>query len=374
MSRHDPTLIILTPGFPASEDDSNCLPLQQQLIRQIRTTMPRLHIIIISFQYPYFRKPYTWNGIPVICYGGKNKGGLSRLLLRRKIFQTLERIHSTRSIAGILSFWYGECAWVGKKFADAKGLRHRCWLLGQDARKENKYPGRLAPGGNEILALSDFLQHEFEKNHAVRPLHKLYPGIDPSLYSTHPPDKDIDLLGVGSLVPLKQYGIFIRIVEALRKDLPHIRAAIAGDGIEKQKLQQEIERLQLTNNLRLLGEIPHHRVQQYMQRARILLHPSSFEGFGVVCIEALAAGAEVISFVQPLQQSVPGWHIAGTEKDMLFKSRQILSGAHTFNGHIFNTTEHMTRELLQQFDIEPILSGERELPSAIAAIPGQIHP
>jgi len=43
----------------------------------------------------------------------------------------------------LLSFWYGECALVGKKFADKYSIKHYCWMWGQDAKKENKYVGQL---------------------------------------------------------------------------------------------------------------------------------------------------------------------------------------------------------------------------------------
>jgi hypothetical protein len=89
----------------------------------------------------------------------------------------------SNKITGLLSFWCNECAWIGKHFGDKHGIKHYCWVLGQDAKKENKYPRRLRPGPEELVALSDFLQDEFERNHAIRPLHMIPPGIDKSSFS-----------------------------------------------------------------------------------------------------------------------------------------------------------------------------------------------
>ena len=165
MNKDEKTLVLLTPGFAKDEADSVCLPMQQQLARALKEISPQLNIIVLSFQYPYHTKKYTWFYTKVIPFNGRNKGGLPRLLLRKKINATLRKIHNETPITGLLSFWYGECALVGHRFADTHGLKHFCWILGQDAKKENKYPRRSSLRPEELIALSDFLQTEFERNH-----------------------------------------------------------------------------------------------------------------------------------------------------------------------------------------------------------------
>jgi len=48
--------------------------------------------------------------------------------------------------------------------------------------------------------------------------------------------------------------------------------------------------------------LAHPELLEWMQRGKVFLHPSSYEGFGIVCIEALCSGAEVISFVKTYEQ------------------------------------------------------------------------
>jgi hypothetical protein len=62
-----------------------------------------------------------------------------------------------------------------------------------------------------------------------------------------------------------------------------------------------------------------------MQRSKILLHPSSYEGLGMVCLEALYTGAHVISFCQPFKQPIPHWHIVKDEAEMTEKALQLLA-------------------------------------------------
>jgi glycosyltransferase involved in cell wall biosynthesis len=330
MNNRRQTLVILTPGFPRSEDDTTCLPMQQQLVKAIKRNDPLLDIIILSFHYPFFKKTYQWHDVKVISFGGKNKGGLTKLLLRQRANAALKKINSENDIIGILSFWYGECAWVAKRFADKHNLKHYCWVLGQDAKKENKYPLRLHARADELMALSDFIQDEFERNHGVRPAHMIPPGVDTSA-SVNMISKDIDIIAAGSLIPLKQYEILVEIVSGIKKERPGVKAVLIGDGPERAKLQKLIGEKGLDQNIRLTGELAHPEVLELMQRGKIFIHPSSYEAFGVVCIEALHAGCHVISFCRPMKHHIEGWHIVSSKEAMEQKAIEILQENHTIH-------------------------------------------
>src|ERR1041384_4250907 len=107
------TLIILTPGFPKDETDSTCIPPQQVFVRAVARNFPQLDIMVLSFHYPYHKTPYTWHGILVIPFGGRNKGGINKLFLKKRIREELANIYASKRVAGILSFWCGECALIG---------------------------------------------------------------------------------------------------------------------------------------------------------------------------------------------------------------------------------------------------------------------
>jgi glycosyltransferase involved in cell wall biosynthesis len=329
MNNERKTFIILTPGFPENEADSTCLPLQQSFIRSLKELYPQIEIIVLSFQHPYHKIKYKWFDIPVIPYSGRNKGGLNRLLLRKRIYSTLKRLHRAKKIMGLLSFWCNECAWTGKHFGDKYGIKHYCWILGQDAKKENKYPQKIRPKPDELIALSDFIRDEFEKNHGIRPFNLVPPGIDTKQFLSLPAKKDIDILAAGSLIPLKQYDFFLLAVAEIKKQIPLVKAALIGDGPERKRLETLITTLGLQPNVSLTGELPHTEVLQWMQRTRTFLHTSSYEAFGVVCIEALHAGAYVVSFIKPMYSAIQNWHIAGNKEDMIQKILEILKNPAT---------------------------------------------
>lgn len=316
MSAAGKSLIILTPGFPANETDSTCLPWMQNIMRNLKTAHPELTITVISFQYPHTTTEYCWEGIKVIPLGGANKGGLSKFLLRSRACKKLDRIHKQRRVTGILSFWYGECARTGHLFARRKSVRHACWIAGQDAKKNNRFPERLKIPGSDLIAGSDFIRKFFFENHAVIPEHIMVPGTDASLFGNDIDEKDIDLLGAGSLIPLKQYEIFLKTVKAIHEKKKGIKAVLIGKGPEEEKLKQQINKYGLEKVVTLTGELSYNDTLKHMQRTKVFLHPSAYEGFGCVCTEALCAGARVVRFTNPMNTPMKNTISVNTAKQM----------------------------------------------------------
>ncbi|HCN82244.1 MAG TPA: hypothetical protein DIT07_01300 [Sphingobacteriaceae bacterium] len=321
----DRTFIILTPGFPADEQDSTCLPAQQSFVKALKNNFPDLNIIILAFQYPFSKQEYLWNGIQVIPFNGRNKGKLSRIVTWIKVWRTLKKLKTENHPIDLFSFWYGECALLGKRFSERYNAKHLTWLLGQDARAKNKYVKWLHPKAEELVAMSVFLSQEFERNYVLRPKFVVPNGVDPHLFSASLMERDLDILGVGSLIPLKMYDIFIDIIEELKSQFPFIKASICGKGEEFSVLQSMIVKKRLSDTIELAGEKSHPEVLQMMQRSKIFLHPSSYEGFSGACLEALYAGAHVISFCNPMDKKISHWHIVHNKEEMIQKVIAILN-------------------------------------------------
>lgn len=318
------SFIILTPGFAKDTEDTTCIPMQQNFIRKLKEKFPTLNIIILALEYPYVKKKYEWFDNTVLSFNNRNRGGISRIFLRWRVLKELEKIHLKTGISGILSFWYGECALLGKKFADKHLVPHYCWMWGQDAKKGNKYVSKVKLRENDLIAFSDFLQNEFQKNYSLTPQHVIPPGIDIEQLPAPNPNKDIDIIAAGSLIPLKRYDLFINVIAEIKKTFPSVIAVLIGDGPERERLQRLVEKYGLQSNLTLTGELSHPEVLQWMQRSKIFLHPSAYEGFGIVCIEALSAGATVITFVRPMNLPIDNWQIAASKEEMIAKAINLL--------------------------------------------------
>lgn len=325
MSNESKTLIILTPGFPKDEADSTCLPFLQTFIRSVNRVDPSLNIIVLAFQYPHFSKEYFWEGNKVISFNGRNKGKIYRLLLWIKILKKIKKLTHENNVIGFFNLWLGECALIGKYASKKYRIKSFTWILGQDAKTNNGYIKFIKPNSQSLIAMSDFLADNFEKNFKVRPAHIIPLGIDKNLFTEPLTERNIDILGAGSLIPLKQYDVFIKMVIKLAQKRPGIKTVILGEGKERETLQKMIDENKMSNNIRLAGDTAHKETLALMQRSKIFLHPSSYEGFGTVCAEALYAGAKLISFVKPMNKEFKNWFIVETEVDMLKQLETILN-------------------------------------------------
>ncbi|HUZ61620.1 MAG TPA: glycosyltransferase [Hanamia sp.] len=329
MKNNQPVLVILTPGFPKDESDTSCLPSQQIFIRSLNKIFPSLKIIILSFRYPFFTTAYYWHGNLVIPFNGTKKGIIAKMLLWSWFWRTLYKLKKENNIAGLFSFWCGECALIGKYFGKKNKLKHFSWLMGQDAKKGNKYIPLIRPKPDELIAMSDFLSQEFYKNYGIHTLQIIPNGIDASLFPALNAERDITILGAGSLIPLKQYDVFINIVKEIIEKMPGISVMLCGKGPQEIQLKQLIIQQKLQNNIVLTGEKPHLEILRFMQRTKIFLHTSSYEGFSTVCLEALYAGCHVISFIKPMLRDIDHWHIVQTKEEMIKKASYLLNDTTT---------------------------------------------
>ena len=344
------TLVILTPGFPSDETDTVCLPAQQLFVSALNRNFPDLRVVVISFEYPHRRDRYTWFGNTVIAIGGWKDGWGNKAKTIGAVWRALDQLRRANDVIGLLSFWIGGCALVGKYYSSWHRLRHFTWILGQDARKGNKFIPLIRPADTELVAMSNFLAAELDRNYHIKPRYVIPNGVDPSLYGPAAAVRDIDVLGVGSLIPLKQYDLFLSVVRRLAAGLPGMRSMICGKGPEHSHLQQMIDKLDLDRHVVLAGETTHRETIAIMQRAKILLHTSSYEGFSTVCLEALYAGAHVISFTDPMGSPVKNWYVVADMTAMINRALSLLQDLHTgYEPVRVHTMEDSAREMMKLY-------------------------
>ncbi len=325
----DKTFVIISPGFPANEADTTCLPFAQSFVKSLNKNYPSLKIVVLSFQYPFFKGIYEWHGNTVVSFYDKGKGKIKRIAFWRRVWRQLKKIKKENNVIGIYSFWCTECAFIGKYFSKYYHIPHKTWIIGQDAKKDNKYVKLIRPKAENLVAMSDFLAGQFFRIHGTMAAHVVPNGIDLSEFTDYHKEKDIDVLGAGSLIPLKQYNVFVNVVAKLKNHIPDIKAIICGKGIEEANLKQQVNSMQLDNNISFHGEIAHAETLKLMQLTKIFLHPSSYEGFSTVCLEALYAGAHVISFCRPMTKEIKNWHIVANEDEMAQKALELLTDSQT---------------------------------------------
>jgi glycosyltransferase involved in cell wall biosynthesis len=341
---------LVTPGFPKNEQDTTCLPFIQQTALALKELHPENNIVVVSTQYPFSTHAYLWHGIEVIPIGGKNRSGLFRAITLFKAYRILKVLKQKHPLMGVLSFFHTECALVANKFAERHGLKHFSWLQGQDAKKENSYVSRAGMKGENIIALSPFLQSEFEKNHAVKPGHVIENGIREQLFPVlNTAERSIDILGVGSLIPVKNYELFIELIHSLVAEFPNLKAVIVGEGTEREILQGLIEQSGLQNNITLAGLKDHASTLALMNSGKILLHTSRYEGSCSVLFEALYSGCHVVSTCNPSSlKDAEFFH--STDKEYLKeKLKELLLKEIKHQRVLYRTIDDVAKEAMSLF-------------------------
>jgi len=284
-----------------------------------------INIQIISFQYPFAEKTYTWKGFTVHALGGNNKKGTARLNTWRKAYRLLKEIRQRQGIDTIFSCWATECAFIGGHFAKRNAVNHLCWIIGQDSKPGNRYVKYISR--NTVFACkTPFIRDYFEKNHGIRPQYIIPNGLNKeNLPKIEIENKTFDLIGAGSLIELKRYDWLINIVKDLSSSGFRLNCLLVGDGPEKAKLEKMIGDLDLNSFITLTGNLDHAATIQQMGKSKILIHPSSFEGFSTVTLEALYAGCHVITTCRPFEEENEQMHYVNSYEGLLNKTKELLS-------------------------------------------------
>ena len=314
-------ILILTPGFPKDEEDSTCIPPLQTYLKAFQQQFPETKISVIAFQYPYSDEPYQWNGIEVRPCNGKLKKGLHKAWTWRRAMTLFRSIHHEQAVTQVHSLWFGECAMIGERIKKKFDIPHVVTVQGQDAKSDNKWLRRMNLDEMKVVCLSEQQAAVFKNSTGHQPV--VIPWGQAG-NSNALPEKSIDIIGVGSLIPVKRYDMFIRIIAEIMKQKPDLKCVLIGEGEEEQMLKDSAAELGVADNIEFTGQIEHDQVLAYMQGSKVFLHTSQYEGQGIVFEEALAAGCRICSFQVGGAERSDRWSIASSENALLSETTKFL--------------------------------------------------
>lgn len=100
-------------------------------------------------------------------------------------------------------------------------------------------------------------------------------------------------VNVGRLAPVKAQMNLIRCFKKVVTKYDKVKLIIIGDGILKNDLKKLINKLNLEQDVYLIGE--HLNIFPFLKRSNCLVFTSIWEGFGRVIVEALSMNLPVIS-------------------------------------------------------------------------------
>lgn len=176
---------------------------------------------------------------------------------------------------------------------------------------------------DKFLANSSFTKKRIEKFYH-REAEILFPACDTNKF--HNMGTDDYYLMVGRLVAYKGFELAIDVFNDLKLPLK-----IAGGGPELEAL-----RAKAGPTVEVLGRVTDEHLQQLVGNCKGFIYPGK-EDFGIVMVEALAAGKPVIALADGgaldiVQHGDTGW-LAPAFTQEAFKTAVLAANQHTWNAH-----------------------------------------
>ena len=193
-------------------------------------------------------------------------------------------------------------------------------------------------------------------------------GVDQETISAvAPSDEACDVLFVGRLIREKNVDVLLEAMKLVRDDVPDVKCCIIGTGPEKEQLLELAASCELLDdgNLRFFDFMEYDEMIAHMKSSKVLVLPSSREGFGMVVVEAFACGVPVVTVAEAhnaAAELVDGGcgfvvkldvrAIAGAVRELLWdeelRYRMGKAGVEAARGYEWDRIVHELRELYEE--------------------------
>jgi len=109
-------------------------------------------------------------------------------------------------------------------------------------------------------------------------------------------DSDVAFATVARLFELKGHDDIVAVAQDVLAANPNIRFVWIGDGILRDRLIRDLERLGIQRSFILTGLVPPERIPELLGAVDAVIHPSLREGLARVLPQSLLVGRPVISY------------------------------------------------------------------------------
>ena len=132
------------------------------------------------------------------------------------------------------------------------------------------------------------------------------------------------ILSNRNLLPIYNVSLLIRAIPIILKEEPRTKFLIAGDGSEKENLENEVENLNLGHSVQFVGRVPHKEMPNLLSQADIYVSTSLYDGTSVSLLEAMGSGTfPIVTDIPPNREwIVPGQNgflVPANEEKLLAK-------------------------------------------------------
>ncbi len=174
-----------------------------------------------------------------------------------------------------------------------------------------------------IIAVSNFSRQEIIR-HGFAPAERIsavWEGVDPlfgevaddpaslaELKVLVPPDRPF-LLCVAHTYPHKNVHLLLEAFQQIHERIPHNLVIVGRERLGEGAVAAAANRLSCPERLiRLKDGLPYQALRHLYQRADVFILPSAYEGFGLPVLEAMMAGAPVVTTGMASLAEVAGGH------------------------------------------------------------------
>ena len=179
-------------------------------------------------------------------------------------------------------------------------------------------------------------------------------------YNFNPTLDEFKIIQIGRLsARQKAQDIAIKSISILAKTNPEINIQIyfLGEGESLEMLQKLAEDYQVNDKVTFMGLCPYEWVKCNLHNYSLLIHPSTFEGFGLTVIEGFASGLPVIAGnvdgpKEILEQLNAGLLVQPSDPEDLANKIRTIANSY-ISGEIDNSNYIIqNREELNMFDVK----------------------
>lgn len=266
------------------------------------------HANLQVWRFPYFLRAFE-----LLAYG---PGGIPENLRRSRLMALLIPFFilgfliaakkRSKNADVIHANWTLPAGWVARRVARKRKIPYVLTARGSDIElaKKNSLAGRLSKpvllDAALVTTVSEALREEvIAMGVPEERVRVIASGV--AVRTTRPHGQDRPELPrprgvfVGSLRELKGVDVLIEAIGILRDKGTHYSQWIVGDGPERERLEDLVRKLRLTDRIAFTGRVPHDEVGSWMAEADFLVLPSYSEGRPNVVYEAFAVGTPVIA-------------------------------------------------------------------------------
>lgn len=162
------------------------------------------------------------------------------------------------------------------------------------AKGKKEFLKRCCDQADRVVAVSSVLANKLKQCKTTTPICSILNGFNVQYMPTDYQKKALSFIQVGHLIPQKKVDVTIRAFAQIRERYPVATLRIIGSGSERGALESLCHELGIDDSVCFMGQVPNQVVMEEMAKAQFFVMPSVCEGFGIVYIEAMAAGCITI--------------------------------------------------------------------------------